>query len=49
MIKFNNETLAERIKSKDFSYINEWDVSEVTNMRRLFDGHSKFNEDIDAF
>jgi hypothetical protein len=33
--KLNNETLAQRIKNKDYQNIKNWDVSNVTNMSYL--------------
>jgi hypothetical protein len=34
--KMNNKTLRERLRSKDFKDIENWDVSNVTNMNGLF-------------
>jgi hypothetical protein len=44
--KLNNETLAQRIKNKDYQNIKNWDVSNVTNMSYLFYHNKDFNEDI---
>jgi hypothetical protein len=33
--KLNNETLAQRIKNKDYQNIKNWDVSNVTNMSTI--------------
>ena len=44
----NNETLRERIKQGDFKDIENWDVSNVTDMNGLFfpERFNEFNEDI---
>jgi hypothetical protein len=44
----NNETLRKRIKQGDFKDIENWDVSNATNMNGLFFDEclSTFNEDI---
>jgi hypothetical protein len=47
--KLNNETLAQRIKNKDYQNIKNWDVSNVTNMSYLFYHNKDFNEDIGEF
>lgn len=36
-------------KRTDFSGIEEWDVSKVTNMRNMFKGCETFNEDISSW
>ena len=42
----NNETLRERLKSKDFKDIENWDVSKVTDMGIMFYNAKAFNQDI---
>mgnify|MGYP000389168647 CR=1 FL=1 len=45
-IRFNNETLRKQIKSNNLYNIENWDVSDVTNMNNLFHQCSYFNYDI---
>jgi surface protein len=44
--KMNRETLRERILKKDYKDINNWDVSDITDMSRMFYDIRDFNEDI---
>ena len=57
-MKFNNRSLKlavdewnedPNIAANKFGHISNWNVSNVTNMSYLFDGHSKFNEDISGW
>ena len=34
------------MKYKNYGYINDWDVSNVTNMSELFKNKKEFNDDI---
>jgi hypothetical protein len=42
----NNKTLRERLGSKDFKDIENWGVSNVTDMSYMFYNAKAFNEDI---
>ena len=44
--KFNNQTLREAVDAKDYEDISNWDVSDVTDMNRLFKDNVNFNENI---
>jgi hypothetical protein len=46
-LKLNNETLRKRVKEGDFKDIENWDISNVTNMNGLFfdERFNEFNED----
>ena len=45
-IKLTNKTIREKIIDNDFDDIENWDVSNVTNMSKLFIGNYIFNRDI---
>ena len=56
--KFNNETLREAVREwlnneilaeQNYGHISTWDVSEVTNMNRMFYGARSFNQSLDSW
>ena len=54
-MKFNNDTIREAVNEwldneelaeKKYGHISSWDVSNVTNMSKMFKGSNSFNQDI---